>query len=95
MYVEGVSLGYIEMGILSGLRTFACEGRSNCGMMFNSGGDKCAVFAALNRVKTSADLTIITNPHEILLFSVCIKSTIVVFNMAKQLSEENGGGPFC
>ena len=38
---------------------------------------------------------IITNPHEILLFSVCIKSTIVVFNMAKQLSEENGGGPFC
>ena len=28
---------------------------------------------------------IITNPHEILLFSVCIKSTIVVFNMAKQL----------
>ena len=38
---------------------------------------------------------IITNPHEILLFSVCIKSTIVVFNIAKQLSEENGGGPFC
>ena len=29
------------------------------------------------------------------LFSVCIKSTIVVFKVAKQLSEENGGGPFC
>ena len=38
---------------------------------------------------------IITDPHEILLFSVCIKSTIVVFKMTKQLSEENGGGPFC
>lgn len=38
---------------------------------------------------------IITDPHEILLFSLCIKSTIVVFKMAKQLSEENGGGPFC
>ena len=39
--------------------------------------------------------SIITDPHEILLFSVCIKSTIVVFKMTKQLSEENGGGPFC
>ena len=38
---------------------------------------------------------IITDPHETLLFSVCIKSTIVVFKVAKQLSEENGGGPFC
>ena len=38
---------------------------------------------------------IITDPHEIVLFSVCIKSTIVVFKVAKQLSEENGGGPFC
>jgi len=38
---------------------------------------------------------IITDPHEILLFSLCIKSTIVVFKMTKQLSEENGGGPFC
>ena len=38
---------------------------------------------------------IITDPHEILLFSVCIKSTIVVFKVTKQLSEENGGGPFC
>ena len=36
---------------------------------------------------------IITDPHEILLFSLCIKS--VVFKMTKQLSEENGGGPFC
>ena len=40
-------------------------------------------------------IQIITDPHEILLFSVCIKSTIVVFQMKKQLSEENGGGPFC
>ena len=38
---------------------------------------------------------IITDPHEILLFSVCIKSTIVVFKMTKQLSEENVCGPFC
>ena len=38
---------------------------------------------------------IITDPHEILLFSLCIKSTIVVFKMTKQLSEEKGGGPFC
>ena len=37
---------------------------------------------------------IITDPHEILLFSLCIKSTIVVFKMTKQLSKENGGGPF-
>ena len=29
-----------------------------------------------------------------LLFSICIKSTIVVFMMTKQLSGENGGGPF-
>ena len=41
------------------------------------------------------EIDIITDPHEILLFSVCIKSTIVVFKMTKQLSEENGGGPFC
>ena len=38
---------------------------------------------------------IITDSHEFLLFSVRIKSTIVVFKMTKQLSEENGGGPFC
>ena len=36
----------------------------------------------------------ITDPHKILLFSLCIKSTIAVFKMPKQLSEENGGGPF-
>ena len=40
-------------------------------------------------------LYIVTDPHEILLFSVCIKSTIVVFKVAKQLSEENGDGHFC
>ena len=43
----------------------------------------------------SAICQIITDPHEIVLFSVCIKSTNVVFKVAKQLSEENGGGPFC
>ena len=40
----------MEMGILSGLRTFACEGISNCGVMFGSGGDKCAAFASLESV---------------------------------------------
>ena len=50
MYVEGISLGYMDMGILSGLKTFACEGRSNCGVMFGSGGDECAAFASLERV---------------------------------------------
>ena len=47
MYVEGISLGYMEMETLSGLRTFSCEGRSNCGVMFGSGGDECAAFASL------------------------------------------------
>ena len=52
MYMEGISLGYMEMGILSisGSRTIACEGRSNCGVMFGSGGDDCAAFASLERV---------------------------------------------
>ena len=31
---------------------------------------------------------IITDRHEILLFSLCNKSTIVVFKMTKRLSEE-------
>ena len=47
MYVEGISLGYMQMAILSGLITFAWEGRSNCGVMFGSGGDECAAFALL------------------------------------------------
>ena len=48
MYVEGISLGYMEMEFFfSGLITFACEGRSNCGVMFGSGGDECAAFASL------------------------------------------------
>ena len=50
MYVEGISSGYVEMEILLGLRTFACEGRSNCGVMFGSGGDECAAFASLESV---------------------------------------------
>ena len=48
--MEGISLGYMEMEILSGLRTFACEGRSNCGVMYGSGGDECAGFASLEGV---------------------------------------------
>ena len=36
----------------------------------------------------------ITDPHKILLFSLFIKSTIAVFKMPKQLSEENGSGSF-
>ena len=51
MYVEGISLGYMEMEILSGLRTSACEGRSNCGVMWGSGGDECAAFASLESVE--------------------------------------------
>ena len=50
MHVEGMSLGYMEIEILSGLITFACEGRSNCGVMFGSGGDECAAFASLESV---------------------------------------------
>ena len=50
MYVEGISLCYMEMEILSGFITFACEGRSNCGVMFDSGGDECAAFASLESV---------------------------------------------
>ena len=49
-HVEGISLGYMEMVILSGLRTSACEGRSNCGVMCGSGGDECAAFALLESV---------------------------------------------
>ena len=50
MHVEGISLGYMEMEMLSGLKTFACEGRPNCGVMFGSGGDECAAFASLESV---------------------------------------------
>ena len=50
MYVEGISLGYMEMEIVSGLRTFACEGRPNCGVMFGSRGDECAAFTSLESV---------------------------------------------
>ena len=50
MYVEGISLGYMEMEILLGFIAFACEGRSNCGVMFSSGGDECAAFASLESV---------------------------------------------
>ena len=50
MYVEGISMGYMEMEILSGFITFACEGGSNCGVMFGSGGEECAAFASLESV---------------------------------------------
>ena len=50
MDVEGISLGYMKMEILSGLITFAWERRSNCGVMFGSGGDECAAFASLEGV---------------------------------------------
>ena len=50
MYVEGISLGYMKMEILSGLITFAWEGRSNCGVMLGSEGDECAAFASLESV---------------------------------------------
>ena len=65
MYVEGISLGYMEIEILSGLRTFACEGRSNCGVMFGSGGDECAAFASLESVKTRTDFTISAMGNEL------------------------------
>ena len=38
------------MEILLGLRTSACERRSNCGVMFGSGRDECAAFALLKRI---------------------------------------------
>ena len=50
MYVEGISLSYIGMRNLSGLRTFSCVVRSNCGVMLGSGGDECAAFASLKSV---------------------------------------------
>ena len=43
-----------------------------------------------------ADLNIIfTIQYPVPLFSLCTKSLIAVLKNANQLSEENGGGPFC
>ena len=39
--------------------------------------------------------TIFTIQYPVPLFSLCTKSLIAVLKDAKQLSEENGGGPFC
>ena len=39
--------------------------------------------------------SIFTIQYPVPLFSLCTKSLIAVFKDAKQLSEENGGGPFC
>ena len=38
---------------------------------------------------------IFTIQYPVPLFSLCTKSLIAVLKDAKQLSEENGGGPFC
>ena len=46
--------------------------------------------------QTQADyFSIFTIQYPVPLFSLCTKSLIVVLKDAKQLSEENGGGPFC
>ena len=38
---------------------------------------------------------IFTIQYPVPLFSLCTKSLIAVLKDANQLSEENGGGPFC
>ena len=38
---------------------------------------------------------IFTIQYPVPLFSLCTKSLIAVLKDAKQLCEENGGGPFC
>ena len=43
----------------------------------------------------SVSLWIFTIQYPVPLFSLCTKSLIAVLKNAKQLSEENGGGPFC
>ena len=45
--------------------------------------------------KTVRYLAIFTIQYPVPLFSLCTKSLIAVLKDAKQLSEENGGGPFC
>lgn len=46
--------------------------------------------------KVTYNPNIITDPCEILLFSLYIKSTIAVFKMLKQISsKENEGHPLC
>ena len=50
--------------------------------------------------ETGSDLSgiylgIFTIQYPVPLFSFCTKSLIAVLKDAKQLSEENGGGPFC
>ena len=46
-------------------------------------------------VKASPYKTIFTIQYPVPLFSLCTKSLIAVLKDANQLSEENGGGPFC
>ena len=43
---------------------------------------------------TYEENTIFTIQYPVPLFSLCTKSLIAVLKDAKQLSEENGGGPF-
>ena len=50
---------------------------------------------SVNRPCSYTGHQIITDLHEILLFSLCTKSTVIVFKMTKQLPEESEGGPFC
>ena len=47
------------------------------------------------RVHRQYYLVIFTIQYPVPLFSLCTKSLIAVLKDAKQLSEENGGGPFC
>ena len=41
------------------------------------------------------DFSIFTIQYPVPLFSLCTKSLIAGLKNANQLSEENGGGPFC
>ena len=49
----------------------------------------------LIKTKESGYFQIFTIQYPVPLFSLCTKSLIAVLKDAKQLSEENGGGPFC
>ena len=54
------------------------------------------VLSRLNHGKYSAGYhDIFTIQYPVPLFSLCTKSLIAVLKDAKQLSEENAGGPFC
>ena len=50
---------------------------------------------AVSLTTVSFYAVIFTIQYPVPLFSLCTKSLIAVLKDAKQLSEENGGGPFC